>query len=89
VIQNRNSATRPYVEEAILDAYKRFIGPAIEREIRGELTDKGEEQAIHIFSENLRKLLLQPPLKGKIILGVDPAFRTGCKFSVLDQTGKV
>ncbi|MBC1672253.1 RNA-binding transcriptional accessory protein [Listeria welshimeri] len=89
VIQNRNSATRPYVEEAILDAYKRFIGPAIEREIRGELTEKGEEQAIHIFSENLRKLLLQPPLKGKIILGVDPAFRTGCKFSVLDQTGKV
>lgn len=89
VIQNRNSATRPYVEEAIMDAYKRFIGPAIEREIRGELTEKGEEQAIHIFSENLRKLLLQPPLKGKIILGVDPAFRTGCKFSVLDQTGKV
>ncbi|EAV9863961.1 RNA-binding transcriptional accessory protein [Listeria monocytogenes] len=89
VIQNRNSATRPYVEEAILDAYKRFIGPAIEREIRSELTEKGEEQAIHIFSENLRKLLLQPPLKGKIILGVDPAFRTGCKFSVLDQTGKV
>lgn len=72
-----------------MDAYKRFIGPAIEREIRGELTEKGEEQAIHIFSENLRKLLLQPPLKGKIILGVDPAFRTGCKFSVLDQTGKV
>lgn len=82
----------PVVEEvvaAITDGYKRLIQPSIEREIRNELTEKAEEQAIHIFSENLRKLLLQPPLKGKIVLGVDPAYRTGCKLAVVDETGKV
>lgn len=77
------------VLEAIEDSYKRLIQPSIEREIRNELTEKAEEQAIHIFSENLRNLLLQPPLKGKVVLGVDPAYRTGCKLAVVDETGKV
>lgn len=77
------------LKEAIEDGYKRLIQPSIEREIRNELTDKAEDQAIHIFSENLRNLLLQPPLKGKMVLGVDPAYRTGCKFAVVDQTGKM
>lgn len=77
------------VLEAIEDGYKRLIQPSIEREIRNDLTEKGEEQAIHIFSENLRNLLLQPPLKGKMVLGVDPAYRTGCKLAVVDETGKV
>ncbi|MDI5983015.1 RNA-binding transcriptional accessory protein, partial [Amycolatopsis magusensis] len=78
---------RPFIEAAIDDAYKRLIQPSIEREIRKELTEKAEEQAIHIFAENLRKLLLQPPMKGKRVLGVDPAFRTGCKLAVVDDTG--
>lgn len=77
------------VVEAIEDGYKRLIQPSIEREVRNELTEKAEEQAIHIFAENLRKLLLQPPLKGKIVLGVDPAYRTGCKLAVVDETGKL
>ena len=69
--------------------FRSLIQPSIEREIRNELTEKAETQAIHIFSENLRKLLLQPPLKGKVVLGVDPAFRTGCKLAAVDETGKV
>lgn len=77
------------VELAIEDSYKRLIQPSIEREIRTELTEKAEVQAIHIFSENLRSLLLQQPLKGKVILGVDPAYRTGCKLAVVDDTGKL
>nr|WP_286230445.1 Tex family protein [Neobacillus mesonae] len=77
------------VKEAIEDGYKRLIQPSIEREIRNELTEKAEEQAIHIFSANLKNLLLQPPLKGKMVLGVDPAYRTGCKLAVVDETGKV
>lgn len=77
------------VVAAIEDGYKRLIQPSIEREVRNELTEKAEEQAILVFSENLRKLLLQPPLKGKIVLGVDPAYRTGCKLAVVDETGKV
>ncbi|XJZ27587.1 Tex family protein [Bacillota bacterium Lsc_1132] len=84
-----DSPAVPLVLEAIEDSYKRLIQPAIEREIRNELTEKAEEQAIHIFSENLRNLLLQPPLKGKMVLGVDPAYRTGCKLAVVDETGKV
>lgn len=88
-IKNEHSNTAPAVAEAIEDGYKRLIEPAIERELRNELTEKAENQAIHIFSENLRNLLLQPPLKGKIVLGVDPAFRTGCKLAVVDETGKV
>ncbi|MBS8267051.1 RNA-binding transcriptional accessory protein [Mesobacillus boroniphilus] len=88
-ISKNHSVTATAVTEAIEDAYKRLIQPSIEREIRNELTEKAEEQAIHIFSENLRKLLLQPPLKGKVVLGVDPAFRTGCKLAAVDETGKV
>ncbi len=77
------------VEAAIEDSYKRLIQPSIEREIRTELSEKGETQAIHIFSENLRNLLLQPPMKDKMVLGVDPAYRTGCKLAVIDETGKL
>ncbi|MFP7736949.1 Tex family protein [Priestia aryabhattai] len=89
VIKKRDSSAEEYIISAIEDAYKRLIEPSIEREIRKELSEKAEERAIHIFSENLRKLLLQPPLKGKVVLGVDPAFRTGCKLAVVDETGKV
>ncbi|MDQ0202043.1 Tex family protein [Neobacillus ginsengisoli] len=88
-IRNQYSPAAALVLEAIEDSYKRLIQPSIEREIRSELTDKAEEQAIHIFSENLRNLLLQPPLKGKVVIGVDPAYRTGCKLAVVDETGKV
>jgi len=88
-IKNEHSPVASEVMLAIEDGYKRLIQPSIEREVRNELTEKAEEQAIHIFSENLRKLLLQPPLKGKIVLGVDPAYRTGCKLAVVDETGKV
>lgn len=89
VIKKRDSSAEGYIISAIEDAYKRLIEPSIEREIRKDLSEKAEERAIHIFSENLRKLLLQPPLKGKVVLGVDPAFRTGCKLAVVDETGKV
>lgn len=88
-IKKPHSPSADIVKEAIEDAYKRLIQPSIEREIRAELTEKAEEQAIKIFSENLRKLLLQPPLKGKVVLAVDPAYRTGCKMAVIDETGKV
>lgn len=84
-----DSPTAPLVEEATADAYKRFIKPAIERELRNQLTEAAEDQAISVFSGNLRNLLLQPPLKEQTILGVDPAFRTGCKLAVIDPTGKV
>lgn len=77
------------LQEAIKDSYKRLIQPAVEREIRNRLTEEAEEQAINVFSENLRNLLLQPPLKGRTILGIDPAYRTGCKLAVVDETGKV
>ncbi|WP_208560934.1 Tex family protein [Marinilactibacillus kalidii] len=77
------------IKEAINDAYKRFIRPAIEREIRNELSERAEEQAINVFGENLRNLLLQAPLKDQTILGLDPAYRTGCKLAVIDATGKV
>jgi protein Tex len=87
--KQHSPAAAAYVQEAIEDSYKRLIQPSIEREIRSELTEKAEEQAIHIFSENLRNLLLQPPLKGKMVLGVDPAYRTGCKLALVDETGKV
>lgn len=88
-IRVQQSPASAVVLEAIEDSYKRLIQPSIEREIRNELTEKAEEQAIHIFSENLRNLLLQPPLKGKVVIGVDPAYRTGCKLAVVDDTGKV
>jgi len=89
LITNRDSPAAGFVEAAATDALKRFISPAIEREIRNELTEKADEQAIAIFGENLRNLLLQPPLKGKVVLGFDPAYRTGCKLAVIDETGKV
>ncbi|RDI39857.1 uncharacterized protein DFR59_11414 [Falsibacillus pallidus] len=88
-IPNEKSIASEVVRDAVNDGYKRLIQPSIEREIRNELTEKADEQAIHIFSENLKNLLLQPPLKGKVVLGVDPAYRTGCKLSVVDETGKV
>lgn len=80
---------REAVMAAVEDAYKRLIAPSIEREVRGELTEKAEDQAISIFAENLRNLLLQPPVRGRIVLGVDPAYRTGCKLAVVDETGKL
>ncbi|WP_315906558.1 Tex family protein [Priestia koreensis] len=89
IIKYKNSEVAPYLQKTIEDAYKRLIDPSVEREIRKELTEKAEERAIHIFSENLRNLLLQPPLKGKMVLGVDPAYRTGCKLAVVDETGKM
>ncbi|MBL4963808.1 Tex family protein [Bacillus halotolerans] len=89
IIKKRSTSVKEILQETIEDSYKRLIQPAIEREIRKELSEKADEQAIHIFSENLRKLLLQPPMKGKTVLGVDPAFRTGCKLAVSDETGKV
>ncbi len=89
MIEDDQSVTTPYVMAACEDGYKRLIKPSIEREIRSELKDKAEEQAIKIFSENLRNLLLQPPIKGKMVLGIDPAYRTGCKFAVVNDTGKM
>ncbi|GIP49614.1 30S ribosomal protein S1 [compost metagenome] len=88
VIRGR-SATEDVLRAVIDDAYKRLIAPSIEREVRGELTEKAEAQAISIFAGNLRSLLLQPPVRGKNVLGVDPAYRTGCKLAVVDDTGKL
>ena len=89
IVKDPSATSAPYLQEAYMDSYKRFIGPAIEREIRSSLTEAADEQAIAIFGENLRNLLLQPPLKGKVVLGFDPAYRTGCKLAVVDATGKV
>jgi len=83
------SLTTDLVKKAFADAYKRLIAPAVERDLRGELTEMAHEQAIKVFSKNLRNLLLQPPVRGKIVMGVDPAYRTGCKWAVVDQTGKL
>jgi uncharacterized protein len=88
-IKNEASIWAPAVKEAIQDAYKRLIAPSVETEVRGELTEKAEERAIHLFAVNLKNLLLQPPIKGLTVLGVDPGFRTGCKLAVVDETGKV
>jgi uncharacterized protein len=89
IIENKESFVYPYLQTAVKDAYKRLIQPSIERELRSEFTDKAEDNAIHIFSENLRSLLLQPPMKGKMVLGVDPAYRTGCKLAVVNEMGKM
>lgn len=90
VIKQRTAADVASVLQAVIeDSYKRLIQPSVEREIRSMLSEKAEEQAIKIFSENLKNLLLQPPLKGRVVLGVDPAFRTGCKLAVIDETGKL
>ncbi|MCM1144870.1 MAG: RNA-binding transcriptional accessory protein [Blautia sp.] len=89
VITNDNLYTTPVLEEVLADSYDRLIAPAIEREIRNDLTEKAEDGAIAVFGKNLEQLLLQPPIVGKVVLGWDPAFRTGCKLAVVDETGKV
>ena len=89
IIRGENLSTTQILKEAIEDSYKRLIAPAIEREIRGELTEKAEDGAIEVFGKNLEQLLMQPPIVGHTVLGWDPAFRTGCKLAVVDPTGKV
>ena len=89
VITRENPVTTPVLQEVIEDSYSRLIAPAIEREIRNELTEKAEDGAINVFGKNLEQLLMQPPIAGKVVLGWDPAFRTGCKLAVVDETGKV
>ena len=89
VIRSDNPYTTPVLKETTADSYHRLIAPAIEREIRGELTEKAEDGAIEVFGKNLHQLLMQPPIAGKVVLGWDPAFRTGCKLAVVDPTGKV
>ena len=89
VIHTDNPYTTPLLRETAADSYQRLIAPAIEREIRNELTEKAEDGAIEVFGKNLHQLLMQPPIAGKVVLGWDPAFRTGCKLAVVDPTGKV
>ena len=89
VITKENPVTGPVLREVIADSYNRLIAPAIEREIRSDLTEKAEDGAISVFGKNLEQLLMQPPIAGKVVLGWDPAFRTGCKLAVVDATGKV
>ena len=89
VIRSDNPYTAPVLKETVEDSYHRLIAPAIEREIRSELTEKAEDGAIEVFGKNLHQLLMQPPIAGKVVLGWDPAFRTGCKLAVVDATGKV
>ena len=89
VITEENEYTTPILKEVVADAYSRLIAPAIEREIRNDLTERAEDGAITVFGKNLEQLLLQPPIAGKVVLGWDPAFRTGCKLAVVDETGKV
>ncbi|MGN1147766.1 MAG: Tex family protein [Lachnospiraceae bacterium] len=89
VITEENPYTTPVLQEVVQDAYDRLIAPAIEREVRNELTEKAEDGAINVFGKNLEQLLMQPPIAGKVVLGWDPAFRTGCKLAVVDATGKV
>jgi uncharacterized protein len=89
VIKNPPVPASKYIEEAIEDSYERLIFPSVEREVRNELTDTAQEQAMKVFALNLKNLLLQPPVKGKTVMGLDPAYRTGCKIAVVDDTGKV
>ena len=89
VIRRDNPHTTPALEQTVEDSYRRLIAPAIEREIRSDLTEKAEDGAIRVFGKNLEQLLMQPPIVGKVVLGWDPAFRTGCKLAVVDETGKV
>ena len=89
LITKENEYTTPVICAAVEDSYDRLIAPAIEREIRNDLTEKAEDGAINVFGKNLEQLLLQPPIAGKVVLGWDPAFRTGCKLAVVDATGKV
>ena len=89
IITKNNEYSEPILKEAAADSFSRLIGPAIEREIRGSLTEKAEAGAIQVFGKNLKQLLMQPPVAGRVVLGWDPAFRTGCKLAVVDETGKV
>ncbi len=89
VITSENKETTPVLKDVVADSYSRLIAPAIEREIRNELTERAEDGAIHVFGKNLEQLLMQPPIVGQVVLGWDPAFRTGCKLAVVDATGKV
>ena len=89
LIKDENSECATYVKDAIVDSYRRLIGPSVEREIRSELTEKSEEGAIEVFAKNLENYLLTPPMKDKMILGLDPAYRTGCKLAVIDYTGQM
>jgi uncharacterized protein len=89
IITKENPITTPVLKDVIADSYKRLIAPAIEREIRSDLTEKAEDGAIKVFGKNLEQLLMQPPITGQVVLGWDPAFRTGCKLAVVDSTGKV
>lgn len=89
VIVNDNPYTTPVLRDVVADSYNRLIAPAIEREIRNDMTEKAEDGAIKVFGKNLEQLLMQPPIVGKVVLGWDPAFRTGCKLAVVDETGKV
>lgn len=89
VITRDNPYTSPVLKTVVKDSYDRLIGPSVEREIRSEITEKAEEGAIRVFGKNLEQLLMQPPISGRVVLGWDPAFRTGCKLAVVDSTGKV
>ncbi len=89
IVIHKPSATEKYLKASIEDSYKRLIYPSIEREIRNNLTERAEEEAIKVFALNLKPLLMQPPVRGKRVMGIDPAFRTGCKVAVLDETGKL
>lgn len=88
VIENDLSIFTPYLQDAVEDAYKRLLSPSLERELRNELTEKADEHAIQTFATNLKNLLMQPPLKNQVVLGVDPAYRTGCKLAVVNETGQ-
>ncbi len=88
-VKNTNPEMAGYVEAAVEDSYSRLIFPSLERDIRNQLTETAQEQAMKVFAENLRNLLLQPPVKDRVVLGLDPAYRTGCKIAVVDETGKV
>lgn len=89
IVKDRNKDTSIYLEKAIEDGYKRLLFPSLEREIRSSLTERAEEEAIKVFGLNLRPLLMQPPIKGKTVMGIDPGYRTGCKVAVVDETGKL
>ena len=89
MITRDNPNTTETLKAVVEDSYRRLIAPAIEREIRSDLTEKAEDGAIKVFKKNLEQLLMQPPIEGQVVLGWDPAFRTGCKLAVVDPTGKV
>ena len=89
IITNEKADTAQVLKDTIADAYDRLIAPSIEREIRNDLTEKAEDGAIRVFGKNLEQLLMAPPIAGQVVLGWDPAFRTGCKLSIVDPTGKV